>query len=179
MEWKKLCRITRKSRLTKIGRKTGIWKIGKKPISENTKNFEIKIFLWIEESITNNYRYIRSSYLEIDPILSEPDGMIISFITDGIHYYIKLWSQNFSPLPTFHRTYTKSSSILLITPKYLIYTIKWNNLPSILTSTIQSRKHKTTYIHTHFPHNINSKTTQKGYIMMLWEHHTTLSEMIE
>ena len=107
---------TRKSRLTKIGRKTGIWKIGKKPISENTKNFEIKIFLWIEESITNNYRYIRSSYLEIDPILSEPVGMIISFITDGIHYYIKFWSQNFSPLPTFHRTYTKSSSILLITP---------------------------------------------------------------
>ena len=108
--------LTRKSRLTKIGRKTGIWKIGKKPISENTKNFEIKIFLWIEESITNNYRYIRSSYLEIDPILSEPVGMIISFITDGIHYYIKFWSQNFSPLPTFHRTYTKSSSILLINP---------------------------------------------------------------
>ena len=108
--------LTRKSRLTKIGRKTGIWKIGKKPISENTKNFEIKIFLWIEESITNNYRYIRSSYLEIDPILSEPVGMIISFITDGIHYYIKFWSQNFLPLPTFHRTYTKSSSILLITP---------------------------------------------------------------
>ena len=58
-------------------------------LSQIIRKTLISKFLEIEESITNKHRYIRSSYLEIDRILSEPGGMIISFITDDIYYYIK------------------------------------------------------------------------------------------